>query len=136
MSRVTTLWIVYIAHIRYGGSMDTLVVILCAFLVLEVTTCLYLFIRIRKQFVQVMRYSEYITLALMQYATVIDLMDQYIKLKQRSISPELQREVILDIKTHYLEARENVKTALTYYNPDSLPLEELEQQLTLFKDVQ
>ena len=116
--------------------MDTLVVILCAFLVLEVTTCLYLFIRIRKQFVQVMRYSEYITLALMQYATVIDLMDQYIKLKQRSISPELQREVILDIKTHYLEARENVKTALTYYNPDSLPLEELEQQLTLFKDVQ
>lgn len=114
--------------------MDTLVVILCAFLVLEVTVCLYLFIRIRKQFVQVMRYSEYTTLAMMQYATVIDLMDQYIKLKQRDISSELERELILDIRTHYLEAKENVKTALTYYNPNSLPLEEFEQQLTLFKD--
>lgn len=114
--------------------MDTLVVILCAFLVLEVTTCLYLFIRIRKQFVQVMRYSEYTTLALMQYATVLELMDNYVKLKQRNIAPELEREVILDIKTHYLEARENVKTAFTYYNPDGLTLSEFEQPLTLLKE--
>lgn len=115
--------------------MDTLVVILCAFLVLEVAVNLYLFIKIRRRFIQVMRYSEYITLALIQYTTVLELMDQYIKLKQKNISPELEREVILDIKTHYLEAKESVKTALTYYNPDNFPLEEFEQPLTLFKDV-
>lgn len=114
--------------------MDILVIILCSFLVLEVIASLWLFIRIRKRFIQVMRYSEYITLALIQYTTVLELMDNYVKLKQRNIAPELEREVILDIKTHYLEARENVKTAFTHYNPDGLTLSEFEQPLTLLKE--
>jgi hypothetical protein len=114
--------------------MDILVIILCSFLVLEVIASLWLFIRIRKRFIQMMRYSEYITLALIQYTTVLELMDNYVKLKQRNIAPELEREVILDIKTHYLEARENVKTAFTYYNPDGLTLSEFEQPLTLLKE--
>ena len=115
--------------------MDILVIILCSFLVLEVIASLWLFIKIRKRFIQVMRYSEYITLALIQYTTVLELMDNYVKLKQRNIAPELEREVILDIKTHYLAARENVKTAFTYYNPDGLTLSEFEQPLTLLKEI-
>lgn len=131
---MTTLWIVVCLTLDTEVLMDILVIILCSFLVLEVVASLWLFIRIRKRFIQVMRYSEYITLALIQYTTVLELMDNYVKLKQRNIAPELEREVILDIKTHYLEARENVKTAFTYYNPDGLTLSEFEQPLTLLKE--
>ena len=132
---MTTLWIVVWLTLDTEVLMDILVIILCSFLVLEVIASLWLFIRIRKRFIQVMRYSEYITLALIQYTTVLELMDNYVKLKQRNIAPELEREVILDIKTHYLEARENVKTAFTYYNPDGLTLSEFEQPLTLLKEI-
>ena len=131
---MTTLWIVVCLTLDTEVLMDILVIILCSFLVLEVIASLWLFIKIRKRFIQVMRYSEYITLALIQYTTVLELMDNYVKLKQRNIAPELEREVILDIKTHYLEARENVKTAFTYYNPDGLTLSEFEQPLTLLKE--
>lgn len=114
--------------------MNTLIVILCVFLVLEVVAYSYLLFKIKWRFTQVMRYSEYTTLALLEYSLVIELMDQYIVLKQKGIDPDLERAVLLDIQTHHAKAKENLKIALHHYNPDKHDLDNLVKPYTLFQE--
>lgn len=114
--------------------MYVLAVALCVFLVIEVAVYTYLVYKIRKRFSNVMRYSEYITIALINYTTVVELLDQYLILKQKNLSHTLEQALIKDINLYYLKARENVKIALKYYNPDNIDLDEIVKPLTFFKE--
>lgn len=112
--------------------MGTTVVILCIFLVMEMLLYSLVLFKIRKRAIQILRYSEYTTLAILNYSVIVALMEQYVDILQREDVPShLENELFLDIERHYQEVRSHLEIALSHYNPDKLDLNTIVPPLTI-----